>query len=109
MRITRMAGRTARSAGGAGCWNPSARERNDECLMTKEARMTNAGLVIGLSRLVGRMIGGATVDALLVCLAAGRMWVRSYWVYEAYGRWFEKTDAVVYLLGNGQTHRQEKR
>jgi hypothetical protein len=47
--------------------------------------------------------------SLLLCLAAGGMWVRSYWVYEWWGRYFAKTDAVVYLLGNGQTHRQEKR
>jgi hypothetical protein len=49
------------------------------------------------------------VVSLLVFLAAGAMWVRSYWVWEAYGHYFAKTDAVVYLLANGQTHRQEKR
>src|SRR5436190_1480932 len=57
-------------------------------------------------RMAGKIFA---VISLLVCLAAGGMWVRSYWVYVWWGRYFAKTDAVVYLLGNGQTHRQEKR
>src|SRR3954463_12542746 len=57
-------------------------------------------------RITGKIL---MVLSLLISLAALAMWVRSYWVYDAVGRYFARTDAVVYLLGNGQTHRQEKR
>jgi hypothetical protein len=49
------------------------------------------------------------VFSLLVYLAAGGMWVRSYWAYEAYGRWFAKTDAVEQIFADGRRYREEKR
>src|SRR5881394_290463 len=38
------------------------------------------------------------VFSLLLFLAAGGMWVRSYWVFEWWGRYFAKTDAVEQLF-----------
>jgi hypothetical protein len=49
------------------------------------------------------------VFSLLLCLAAGGMWMRSYWVYEAFGRWFAKTDAVEQVFADGRRYREEKR
>ena len=49
------------------------------------------------------------VLSLLLCLAAGGMWVRSYWVSESLGRWFAKTDAVEQVFLDGRRFREEKR
>ena len=49
------------------------------------------------------------VFSLLLCLAAGGMWVRSYWVSESFGRWIAKTDAIEQVFGDGRRYREEKR
>ena len=63
-------------------------------------------LVRSAVRIAGNIL---MVISLLICLAAGGMWVRSYWVYESYGRWFAKTDAVEQIFADGRRYREEKR
>lgn len=49
------------------------------------------------------------VISLLLFLAAGGMWVRSYRVYDWWGRYFAKTDAVEQVFADGRRYREEKR
>jgi hypothetical protein len=57
-------------------------------------------------RIAGKIL---MVGSLLVFLAAGAMWVRSYRVYDWWGRYFAKTDAVEQVFADGRKYREEKR